>query len=42
MLSSQALYELSYSKIVTLGMEKYLFTLNISKTMLQTSDQSWL
>ena len=39
---SQALYQLSYSNIVTHSMENYPFNLRISKTMAQTSDQSWL
>ena len=40
--TSQALFQLSYSNIVTQSMENYLFNLRISKTKPQTLDQSWL
>ena len=39
---SRALYQLSYSNTVTLTLESFLFNFRISKTMPQTSRQSWL
>ena len=40
--SIQALYQLSYSIIVSHSMENYLFNLRVSKTTQQTPRQSWL